>query len=269
MSRRRLSTAQVRQLAGELSERDRAILATVDQLRFVRGLQLERLHFEGLAESSRARRRRDVLNRLTRAQLLTRLERRIGGQRAGSAGHIYALGPGGQRLHQLQAGQPRRLRHRAEPSLAFLAHTLAVAETYTLIHDAGTELVTVEVEPDCWRTVHSGYQTLTLKPDLFTELAAGNLIYSWFIEIDLGTERRPALRRKAQRYLDAYHHGFHGQPEGSFPRVLWLVPDTKRAYFLAAALRPIAAPDGLFATAVQPSSPTALTELLTRAERAA
>src|SRR5262245_62962246 len=98
MAERRVTWAAVRRIAEGLSERDRAILADVARVRVLSGRQVERLHFADLAGQHRDRTRRRVLERLTALQLLTTLERRIGGVRAGSAGLVFALGAAGQRL---------------------------------------------------------------------------------------------------------------------------------------------------------------------------
>ena len=233
---RRLSDAHVRSLAADLSERDLAIIETVRKLRMVRATQLERLHFAGLTESSRARRRRDVLSRLSRLQLLQTLERKIGGVRAGSAGHIYTLGLAGQRLHRIQSAETKRVRRSAEPSLMFLDHTLAVAEFYTEVHESGLDVLTAEAEPDCWRYFFDGTTRDVLKPDLFISVANETHIFDWFVEIDLGTERRPALKRKMERYEAAYRFGLDGAADESFPRVLWTVGTLERARTLASII---------------------------------
>lgn len=90
----RISHAQLVQVAAGLSERDRAILTTVGQVRLASGEQLRRLHFPG--RDPRAA--RFVLARLTHLGLLTRLDRRLGGTRAGSDGYLYQLDAAGQRL---------------------------------------------------------------------------------------------------------------------------------------------------------------------------
>ena len=72
---------------------------------------------------------RRVLARLTDERLLARLQRRVGGVRAGSASFVYALGPIGRRLLDE--------RHRyTEPSQLFLDHTLAVADAHIAIVQA-------------------------------------------------------------------------------------------------------------------------------------
>lgn len=141
----------------------------------------------------------------------------------------------------------------AEPSLTFLEHTLATAEIFTGAYESGLEVLEVQTEPACWRTVSTGMTWETLKPDLFLEVAEDDLIHSWFIEVDRGTEWQPALRRKAERYLTAYRHGFVDEDDPStFPRVLWLVPDDRRREFVTKAVAVKGAVDGVFEVAVKP-----------------
>lgn len=108
---RRITTAQLAALADHLSDRDQAILADLERTRVLTGAQLQRLHFTSIDAASQARDRLRVLDRLTNLDLVSMLERRIGGIRAGSAGHIYTLTPAGQRFQAVQRGQqvPTRL----------------------------------------------------------------------------------------------------------------------------------------------------------------
>src|ERR671917_1036586 len=124
----RASTASLTALADQLSERDQAILADLERTRVLTGAQLQRLHFTPNDHDSRARDRRRVLQRLTDLDLVSTLDRRIGGIRAGSAGHIYTLAPLGRRLQALQRGQQLtgRLRHLRTPGAPFLNHALAI-----------------------------------------------------------------------------------------------------------------------------------------------
>ncbi len=242
MSGPRKGRRQLGALAAELSVRDHAVLASVAQLRLLTARQIERLHFGGGQPAptplSRARSCRRALERLARNRLLTRLERRIGGMRAGSASFIYAIGPAGQRLVE-QSG-PRR-RHR-EPSSPFVEHTLAVGELYVRLHEAARDgrlalLAPVEPEPQCWRTLSSvGGTRSWLKPDLAIDLAAGEYEYRWFVEVDLGTEHRPALLRKCRAYESYYRSGVEQAAHGVFPRVLWVARDAARAEHIRAVI---------------------------------
>ncbi len=234
MSGRRKGRRQLAQLAAETTLRDRDVLADVARWRLLSTRQIERLHFAGGDQAatalSRARSCRRSLERLVRERLLVRLERRIGGVRAGSASFIYSIGPVGQRL----IGQPGPRRRWREPSAQFVAHTLAVSELYVRLHEAARagelELLSPpQPEPECWRALPGLGGRSLLKPDLAVHLGARDYEFRWFVEVDLGTEHRPALLRKCQAYEAYYRSGVEQAEHGVFPRVLWVVPDEVRA----------------------------------------
>src|SRR5437588_1242946 len=186
------------QLRERVSERDLDVIRSVAEHRFLTTRQLEALHFADHAtELAGARVCRRVLARLTDERLLARLERRVGGVRAGSASFVYALGPVGGRLVD---GERRRI---TEPSTTFLTHTLAVAQTRVeLVQASGVgqlELLSVDVEPRCWRRyIGSGGAREVLRPDLYVVTGSGEFEDCWFVEIDRGTESPLALRRKCR-----------------------------------------------------------------------
>src|SRR5687767_2560691 len=96
----RVTPELVAYVAGRLSARDHAVIETVGRLRLVSAGQLERLFFTGGDPQTAARTRRRVLERLVNLQVLGRLERRIGGVRAGSSGYVYCLDRVGRRLFE-------------------------------------------------------------------------------------------------------------------------------------------------------------------------
>jgi hypothetical protein len=235
-------------LERSLSGRDRDILESVRSLRLVGARQIEALHFDegGGSALTHARACRRVLERLTDLQLLLRLERRIGGVRAGSASYIYALGHLGQRL--LAPREARRRRH--EPSLNFVEHTLAIADAVVAITKAERaerlEVLELQTEPSCWRSFTTLGSAGILKPDLFLSVAVGQFELRWFIEIDLCTEHAPAIQRKATAYLRYLQSGREQADHEVFPQVLWTARDERRAVALRAALDAVWAPPALF-----------------------
>ena len=104
----RVGHVALKRLRQKLSERELAVLASVDTYRYMSAAQIERLQFwEHASADTAARIRRRVLERLTAARLLARTERVIGGMRAGSAGFVYGIGPLGHRLlHRGDRGIP-------------------------------------------------------------------------------------------------------------------------------------------------------------------
>lgn len=261
----RLSRLELLALQERLSERDRSILEHVGQLRLLRARQIQSLLFpddQHASAATAARCCRRVLERLTRDRLLVRLERRVGGVRAGSASFIYAISPIGDRLIH-PTGTRRRLR---EPSLRFVDHTLAVADllvAITVHARAGVwELAQWQSEPSSWREVVTLGGTIILRPDLFLVLAVGEYELRWFIELDQATEHLPAITRKCRLYNTFYRSGTEQREHRVFPRTLWLAPTEQRASWLRktiAADPRLAA--GLFEVATQDQALTALAEV--------
>src|SRR5258708_2046610 len=82
-----------------LSAGDRQFGQEVVRLRLLSAGQLRGLFFHGIAEPvTRARRARRQLARLVELELLWRLERRVGGVRAGSTGYVYGATAEARRL---------------------------------------------------------------------------------------------------------------------------------------------------------------------------
>ena len=239
-SRHRVGRRGLQRLRTTLSDRDLAILHDVARCRLMSGQQLRRLHFPLGAHAtlpSAARSARRVLRRLVDLRVLTTLERRIGGVRAGSEGLVYGVGVVGRRL--LKHGRSALQR---EPSLVSLQHTLEVAEWYVRLQmcprDGTCQLLALEVEAEAWRRFIDLGGRQVLAPDLFVRLVVGHDELAWFIEVDMGTEHRQSVRRKAERYLAYYRSDEEQRRLGDFfPRVLWIVPNEIRAEALNAMLR--------------------------------
>jgi Replication-relaxation len=249
-TRRYVSTRGVAKLRERLSERDLAILQQVAELRLMSARQLQAVHFPLAAhdnEQAATHARQRVLTRLAREQLLTRLERRIGGVRAGSAGFVMALGPVGQRVLTLDA--PRRRSY--EPTLRFVDHTLAIAQLavdVTLASRRGSlDMMDCQPEPHCWRQFQGMGGRRLLRPDLFMILGSGQYELRWFIEVDRSSESLPTVVRKCRLYAEYYQSGREQANRGVFPRVCWSAPDERRAERLRAAIgRDPSFPRGLF-----------------------
>lgn len=232
MTGHRLSRRGIEGLRHRLSDRDMAILDQVADLRLMSALQIEALHFTDADHRSQlaaARACRRVLERLVRDRLLVRLDRRIGGVRAGSASFIYGLGHIGQRVLALE-GPRRRFQ---EPSVLFTDHTLAISQLVVDLSKADRagqfEVLDVQSEPRCWREMGSSNGRSTLRPDLYTVLGTPEYEYRWFIEVDRGSEHLPTLLAKCQAYEDYFRTGAEQRTQGVFPRVCWIVPTDSRA----------------------------------------
>jgi hypothetical protein len=173
--------------------------------------------------------------------VLEPLARRVGGVRAGSAGTTYSLGRAGQ--HILQAGHlsQRRVRRAYTPGERYLAHTLTVAQLYVDLVEAErrnqVEVLDFDPEPECWRPYLGPYGArMICKPDAYVKLGVGEYEYSWLVEQDMSSESLPTVERQARRHLDYYRSGVEQRNRGVTPRVLWIVPDTRRAEAVQTAL---------------------------------
>jgi hypothetical protein len=243
-------------LRAELTPRQHALLRSLSELHFATTRQLERLHFQGagLSALSATRTATRTLEHLHRAGLADRLDRRIGGSRAGSASFVWYLSPAAARLLDL----PTR-KHRYEPGLTHLAHVLEVADVVVRLHERcrtdAVELLRVEVEPTCWRRylTPKGHQRW-LKPDLAVILGVGAQARHWFLEVDRATEDIPRLRRKMSCYLAAWNDGGIEAAAGVFPGVLWIVPHADRRRAIERATSKLAAPTGMLNVAECPSA---------------
>lgn len=232
--RPRLTAGRLAALVEHLSERDLSIVITLARVRMASARQLERLHFDGPNPVTAARRCRRTLERLVSVGLLARLERRIGGERAGSAGFVYALGLAGQRLAGGVGPAGRgRVRRVWTPSFPFLAHLLAVTELYVQLVEADRagrlELLDFATEPHCWRRfTGAGGEVVTLKPDAIVRTALGRYEDSRFVEVDRGSESPATLARKLDVYRAYWSSGREQAAHDVFPGVLVLVPDDRR-----------------------------------------
>ena len=250
--RRRVGQQGLVALADELSERDMAIVKSVLEHRFMTARQIEAWHFtDHVSQVSAARVCRRVLERLTHLRVLRRLERRIGGVRAGSASYIYGIGPIGDRL--LPSESRRRGR---EPSELFLDHTLGIVDARLQLITAdrlGTfELIAVETEPECWRRFDgSGGSREILRPDLFAVTASDELEHCWFLEFDRATASIPAVVNKSRQYAAYFRSGVEQQRLGTFPLVVWATISNGRAARIRKAIAAThSLPDALFRVCV-------------------
>ena len=233
----RISRPMLSQLEEKISNRDMNILQVVQEHRFLTTRQVTGFCFTDKPTPTAAlRAAHRALKKLADLTLITPLERRIGGVRAGSGGAIWSLTEPGQRLlTHLKGGdlESRRQRFR-EPSTAFLVHTLAVADVHlalqqTTAADERVRLQEVELEPACWRAyLGLGGTPLTLKPDLAAITRTVDFEDHWFLEVDRATEPPSRIVRKCQQYQDYYRTGNEQQRHGVFPLVVWIVPTARR-----------------------------------------
>lgn len=265
----RLTAARLAQLATELPTRYTIPLTHLARARVLSGGQLDRLLTPALAaelgEQSAGRVRRRIMGRLADLGLVTMTERRIGGIRAGSTGHVHVLTPAGYTLTALLSGErpPGRVRRSRNPGPMFLNHALATAETYVQLveasHAGGFRVATFVTEPGCWWPAGHG---LYLKPDAYLALQTASYRDCWWLEIDQATESLPRVQDKIRTYHDHAEHGGLG-PDEALPRILFATPDGKRAAAIrSAAAKTSTSEDGMISvTTHQQAVPYLIGEL--------
>jgi hypothetical protein len=235
----RVTARQLDAIRLDLTTDDTAVLEFLADVRSATGQQLaRRLWASRDPRDVRARAARRALRRLEDWRAIDRLPQRIGGVRAGSSSIVYRLGPIGRRLLARGGFEPKRL---AAPGDRFLRHTLAITELVVRLSEATLagelDLIAIQTEPRCWRPFVGvmGARAI-LKPDLFARIGAGAMEDRYFIEVDLATEAQSTLLGKATQYVSYFRSSEEQRRYGVFPRVVWLVPDSRRAEQLSEAL---------------------------------
>jgi hypothetical protein len=231
--RRYVTASRLAQLERTLSDRDRAIVDTLDQLRLATTKQLRRLHFTDLTPASAARLAPQTLKRLASQRVISQLDRQVGGVRAGSQAIVWTLDVAGQRLASAAGPAGGPVRRPWTPGLAFVAHRLAVSELYVELVEAERAgrcvLLDFEAEPLSWRRFASPYGGVAhLKPDAFVRLQVGDYERGAFVEIDRATESAAAIGRKCRGYRSYWEAGREQERRGYFPRVVFAVPTEAR-----------------------------------------
>lgn len=233
--RTRVTEGYVADLAQELTPRERVVVESLERLRLASVKQLEHLHFVGGTPRANARQARRALARLAALRVVVRLERQVGGVRAGSRGSVYALDVAGQRL--ASACGPAgglRIRRPWTPGGAFIAHQLAVSELYVRLTEVARrgrlDVLDFDTEPACWRTFTGlGGARTVLKPDAFARLGLGDFEDAYFVEVDRATHSGPSVARKLTSYRRYWQTAREQNRWGGvFPKVLVLVPSEAR-----------------------------------------
>jgi hypothetical protein len=246
-----LTSTRLDHIAHHLSDLDQSVLTFLACHRLATSRHLVRRFWTSTPEDepAAARAARRALKRLSDWRVIAPLPNRArGGVRGGSDTLVYAVGPAGVKL---LARRGLRLRRFGTPSDRFIRHTLAATGLVVDLHVADAsgvlELIEVQQEPTSHRAFLGPFGRQWVKPDLFVRIGAGALEDRWFIEVDLATEHAGTLRAKCVRYLAHLHSGEEQRTHGTYPRVLWAVPDDHRAEQITAVLgRPPESTHGLF-----------------------
>ena len=240
---RRISRQQLEKISDTLSDRDKLVLHSVQQYRYLLTSQLQRLHFTDAATPTAALRAASRnLKKLRELGLIDHLSRRIGGVRAGSGSLVWYLTHAGERLIYLHCQTLTPTKRFSEPSPFFLAHTLAIADVAVSLTEIcregrGAKLSLVQTEPECWRTYSEYGAVSALKPDLFAITVSGQYEDRWFIEVDLDTESPAKIIGKCEKYHKYYRSGLEQQEAEVFPLTVWIVPTTQRKEKLTAHIK--------------------------------
>jgi hypothetical protein len=255
----RLSATRLETISARLVEGDWRVLNFVSKCRLASGKQLARGLWNADRQSapSQARIARRKIKRLSDWRVLDPLpDRTVGGLHGGSDTIIYGVGAAGVRLLARRGQHQKRL---GRPGARYVAHTLACTEVVVdlnvLAAQGELEVIETQQEPQCWRSFLGGMGArIILKPDLYLRVAAPGSIYEsrWMVELDMATEASTTIRSKAARYLAHYRAGSEQRKHGVYPRVLWAVPDARRAEQVREALDRLPAPaERLFAICLQ------------------
>ena len=236
----------IEQLESLLTERDSAILHSLEHFRALSTRLVQRLHFPagvgGLHATAitATRLANRVLLRLEAHGFIARITRRVGGSLRGSAATTWHLAATGERLLRARRGDSARRRY-VTPSRAFLAHTLAVADFAATTREQEManqfDVLELDAEPACWRPFQGLAGVVTLKPDHFMVIANEDVEAHAFVEIDCSTEHLPAVIKKCRTYQQYRQTGSEQAKSAVFPAVLWVAPDATRAGKLRAAIR--------------------------------
>ncbi len=235
----RITAGELQQIASRLSEQDWQALSFVAASRLASGKQLVRGVWMADRETqpSQARIARRAIKRLGDWRVIDPLPgRTVGGLHGGSDTIVYGVGAAGARLLAIRGQHQARL---GTPGARYVAHTLAATQLVVDLRTAAArgalDVIEVQQEPACWRSFLAGMGArLTCKPDLFVRVAAPGSSYEshWMVELDMATEASATIRAKARRHHDYFRSG----SEPVHPRVLWAVPDTRRAEQITTAL---------------------------------
>lgn len=258
-----MNALRISHLSERLSEKDLAILASLDRFRLLTSQHLQGLHFtDHASDLAAARACNRAMERLRTLGVVNSLDRRIGGVRRGSASYVWQLAAAGERYLRATEGHAHRRRF-MEPGGTFVTHTLAVndvaVELIETTRASDVHLAELVTEPANWRSyLGVGGETQWLKPDLYVVLhgrdADGDYEEHFFLEIDLGTEHLPRIQAKCRTYAAYAATGAYQAQHEVFPHVVWLSADKARRNALGAA---IAASSGLPSELFRVTSPEA------------
>lgn len=166
---------------------------------------------------------------LIRRFVNTAAERKIG-----PPGYVFVLTASGTRLTNRAVWPEAHQRMSWRPKQLTLDHWLSITELYAdLRAEARSGNLTLrefQVEADALRSYRDGYgRPQVLRPDALVRLTAGDMVLSWFVEIDRATESPRRIIDKCRRYRAYELTDLEYRQHGVFPGVVFIVPDERRA----------------------------------------
>lgn len=197
-----------------LPARSRSIVALVDMFGQATARHVQAVCFSDLSSATQCNR---ALRRLVDQRYLARIERRlVGGSKGGSGQWVYQLGVEGWKV----CGRSGRYTRRT----AVDYHALGITETYARLkraeHRGELQVVGWLVEP------RIPFGETVLSVDLYVEIDRPGDAAAYWVEVDMGTERRAHIQEKLTRYLRYFETAPAGERRDE---VLWLAPDEDRA----------------------------------------
>lgn len=208
----------------ELSPRKATVLGHVGTFKQLSASQIGALNFPTQTTHTPLAR---CLKWLTDHGHLVRLPRRPpGGAGGGGDQYVYRLGRKGWNylVKHHHWKEPYHRYTQAHP------HTLSIAEVFIELWRASEadrfKLLTFGTEPTCHREVDG----VLVTPDAYLEAGNQSWVVPVFLEVDRGGEGRAKLEDKFRRYGHAYRRW--GDERGSFPLVLFVVPDPERYTYI-------------------------------------
>jgi Replication-relaxation len=228
--------------AERLSNRDWAIIRTLQRVHLISGPQLERLHFHELSQGGRYATRARAMKRLVDLQVVAPFGNVSHPGVRGASPRCYVLDSVGLLLVRMQAGEESHQPHfRVTGSLdpSFVAHALVLSELFVnLVERARSGSFTLEDfrtgAAARWPSGLGG----SLEPDAFVRLSRDDVTcYSW-VELCDQAVSAPDLRSKLLSYIDLAEHEGLG-PDGVLPHVLIAVradDDAEYAQFVVDCL---------------------------------
>jgi hypothetical protein len=202
-----------------VSTRDAQIIEAISQFGQLAADHVNALFFDRNTTNVPCNR---VLGRLVRDKYLATVERRlVGGSGGGSGQYCYQLGSKGWQFVRREG--------RYWPYRSVSMHMLEIADAYVSLVQAERagdfHIFDYDTEPNT-RVVIAGSD---LRPDFYFHAAipsSESQVTVW-LEVDRGTERRPQLKEKIDRYVHAHNHATYEDIE-TFPMIMFLVPDSDR-----------------------------------------